>query len=75
MMLDRITFTSALGVCVGIEDRGGKQVHAHIVRIGVESCIFVGSALLACMRIVEVWRKQIECLTICQKGMWCRGLP
>jgi len=46
MRPDSISFTSALGVCLGIEDRGGKQVHAHIVRTGFESCIFVGSDLL-----------------------------
>eukprot|EP01018_Ginkgo_biloba_P014934 Gb_01648 [translate_table: standard] len=44
---DRITFASVMGVCCNrLSVEQGKQVHAHVIRIGFESNVFVGSVLV-----------------------------
>eukprot|EP01018_Ginkgo_biloba_P025680 Gb_11081 [translate_table: standard] len=47
MKLDQFTFASVLSACASLEALDlGKQVHTHIIKFGLESNVFVGSALV-----------------------------
>ncbi|KAF5182333.1 Pentatricopeptide repeat-containing protein [Thalictrum thalictroides] len=44
---DNVTYVTVLGLCAHLKDRNlGSQVHGHIIRAGIESDGFVGSALI-----------------------------
>eukprot|EP01018_Ginkgo_biloba_P038350 Gb_00522 [translate_table: standard] len=48
MSLNQFSFSSVLSACVGPEFREqGKQVHAHILKIGFDSDVSVGNALVS----------------------------
>eukprot|EP01018_Ginkgo_biloba_P039326 Gb_30732 [translate_table: standard] len=61
MKLDHFTFASMLSACASLPDLPqGKQVHAHAIRTGYESNVFVGTALVdmycKCGRTNSAWK-------------------